>query len=245
MSDRSAVGELHATRRFNSASDSADLAIRHLDHWWIDAFLRGPHVLELGCGDGTSTKMLLERSFVVDVVEKDSEFCRIAAVSLPQDRLRIHNTSYESFSPSRPFDDVVFARSLDQVDAPVPLLAQIRAWIAPGGRLHVVVQNAESLHRRIGKALGRLPALTHVTEKSLASGHKRVYTKATLLEDVKAAGFRVVHCDGFLLKPFDYDNLGRVDLPLVEELFPALFAVGQEVPDELCCQLYVLASVDE
>ena len=74
------------------------------------------------------------------------------------------------FSPSRKFDDVVLARSLDQVDAPVPLLKRIGGWIAPGGRLHVVVQNAESLHRRIGKALGCLPSLTHLSAQKRRLG---------------------------------------------------------------------------
>ncbi|HEV3304297.1 MAG TPA: methyltransferase domain-containing protein [Planctomycetaceae bacterium] len=245
MNDRSGVGELRTTQRHNSASQSADLAIRRLDRWWLDAFVRGPHVLELGCGDGTSTQMLDARGLAVDVVEKDADFCQNLLARLPGARLTIHECAYESFSPTRAYDDVVFARSLDQVEAPVSLLERIRGWIAPGGRLHVVVQNAESLHRRIGQALGHLPSLTHLSQKSLAAGHKRVYTKLTLLQDLEAAGYRVRECEGFLLKPFDYDSLGRLDMPLVEELFPALFAVGRDVPDELCCQLYVLASAKE
>ncbi len=245
MNDRSGVGELRTTQRYNSASESADLAIRRLDSWWLDAFLRGPHVLELGCGDGASTQMLIDRGFDVDVVEKDADFCQNLAARLPGARLTIHHSEYESFSPTHLYEDVVFARSLDQVEEPVSLLARMGGWLAPGGRLHVVVQNAESLHRRIGHALGRLPSLTHLTEKSLASGHKRVYTKSALLQEIEAAGYQILECEGFLLKPFDYDSLSRLDVPLVDELFPALFAVGRDVPDELCCQLYVLASAKE
>ena len=91
--------------------------------------------------------------------------------------------------------------------------SRMGGWLAPGGRLHVVVQNAESLHRRIGHALGRLPSLTHLTEKSLASGHKRVYTKSALLQEIEAAGYEILECEGFLLKPFDYDSLSRLDGP--------------------------------
>jgi SAM-dependent methyltransferase len=241
--DQPAVRQVRSTQSYNAASQSADLAIRHLDSWWIDEFLRGPSVLELGAGDGISTGMLLDRGFAVEVVEKDCDFCRAIAARSKDQPLRIHNTCYETFSPSRRFDDVVLARSLDQVEAPVPLLKRIGGWIAPGGRLHVVVQNAESLHRRIGKALGRLPSLTHLSEQSVASGHKRVYTKPALLQDLEAGGFQVLECDGFLLKPFDYDGLSRLAVPLADQLVPALFEVGREVPDELCCQLYVLARV--
>ena len=136
----------------------------------------------------------------------------------------------------------MIARSLDQVDDPAGLLACIRTWLAPGGRLHVVVQNAESLHRRIGKALGLLPSLAHLSQASIASGHKRVYTKAALLEHLELVQFQVLSCRGFLLKPFDYENLNRLDVPLVSDLLPALYQVGQEVPDELCCQLYALCT---
>ena len=87
--------------------------------------------------------------------------------------------------------------------------------------------------------------LSVVVLEAFAAGHKRVYTKSTLLQDLDAAGYRVRECEGFLLKPFDYDSLGRLDVPIVEELFPALFAVGRDVPDKLCCQLYVLASAKE
>jgi trans-aconitate methyltransferase len=227
-------------RAYQMASTSPDVALRALDEWWIDSFVVGRKILELGCGDGTSTRMLLSKSPVLEIVEKDPVLCSTAGARLGTDRLAIYNMSYEHFVPDGQYDDIVFARSLDQVDDPVPLLRRIRDWVSSPGRLHVVVQNAESLHRRIGMALGRLPALTHLSERDISSNHKRVYTKAALVADLENAGWQVVFCRGYLLKPFDYDNLGRLDVPLASTLIPALYRVGQTVPDELCCQLYAL-----
>jgi trans-aconitate methyltransferase len=240
MNETDNTQRLRSTASYNAASDSADIAIRLMDRWWIDEFLRGPATLELGCGDGTSTRLLLDKGLHVDVVEKEPAFCRMVAESPGRDRLRVHQAAFETFEPPRSYDDVVLARSLDQIADPLTLLARIRNWLAPGGRLHVVVQNAESLHRRIGKALGMLPALTYLSPASIASGHQRVYTKAALVDELQKAGYQVRVCRGFLLKPFDYDSLSRLDVPLVSRLLPALYEVGREMPDELCCQLYAL-----
>lgn len=222
-------------------SQLPDAAVLALDRWWISEYVRGPRVLELGCGDGTSTCMLLDRAAELDVVEGSARYCELVAQNVTDRRVHITNCLYEEFRPQHPYDDIVFARSLDDIPEPVKLLSLLRGWLQPdGGRLHIVVQNAESLHRRIGVAAGLIPAADHLTEHSIRVAHRRVYTKALLVSHVVAAGFAVQHLQGYFLKPFDNETLQRSDLDFKTQLVPALYEVGKSVPDELCCQLYAL-----
>jgi trans-aconitate methyltransferase len=222
-------------------STMPDAAVLALDRWWMDEYLRGPRVLELGCGDGTSTRMLVERAVELDVVEGSPRFCDLARQSVADPSVRITNCLYEDFRPDRPYDDIVFARSLDDIPEPVKLLSMVRGWLhVEHGRLHVVVQNAESLHRRIGFAAGLLPAIDHLSDHSIRLAHRRVYTKERLLSDLASAGFIVRYFKGYFLKPLDMKTLQHSDIDFATQLVPALFEVGKTVPDELCCQLYAL-----
>jgi SAM-dependent methyltransferase len=220
---------------------SPDEAVLAMDREWIDAHLRGPRVLEMGCSDGTSTRMLLDRPIdLLHVVEGVAVYCEMTAQAISDSRLTIFNSLYEDFSPSIEYDDVVIARSLDYVDNPVMVLQHAATWLAPGGRLHIVVQNAESVHRRVGLELGLMPTIDHLNEASRRVGHQRVYTKAALLNDIHDAGLTVSTFGGFLLKPFDFESLSRLDFDLANNLLPALMEVGRGLPDVYCCQLYAL-----
>lgn len=224
---------------YRPASDP-DAAVLALDRWWIDAYVQGPDILELGCADGTSTRLLLAKAQTLHIVEGAPTYCELLRQHLPDRHIAITNCLYEGFEPGRTFDDIVFARSLDDVADPVALLTRICGWLPPDGRLHVVVQNAASLHRRLGVALGLLPSLESLTEHSRQLAHRRVYTKALLLSHLQAAKFEVLVVKGYFLKPFDYATLRRAKVDLVTQLIPALYEVSKSVPDELCCQLYAL-----
>src|SRR5205814_1973330 len=134
---------------------------------WIDRFVRGPRILEMGCSDGTSTRFLLAKAQSLYVIDGAAEYCDIVRKNLSDPRLRITQTLFEQYVPEAPFDDIVLARGLDYIESPVKLLKQINLWLRPGGRFHLVVQNAQSLHRRLGVALGLMPKIDHLNELSL------------------------------------------------------------------------------
>jgi SAM-dependent methyltransferase len=218
-----------------------DREVIRLDRWWIDRFVRGPRILEMGCSDGTSSELLIEKATDgLHMVEGSRNYCDRARAKLDLRRATVHHSLYEDFEPPSVFDDIVLARSLDCLVDPVKVLTRVHSWLAPGGRLHVVVQNAESIHRRLGVALGTIPVLTHLTEHSLKMGHRRIYTRDTLLRDLEAAGLTVEHVQGFFFKPFDFLSLSKIGRDLDRELIPALQAISMTMPAEICCQLYVL-----
>ena len=95
------------------------------------------------------------------------------------------------------------------VDDPVATIAATRGWLMAGGRLHIVVQNAASLHRRIGYALGMLPQLDAISEANLLIGNRRIYTRELLAEHIRVADLRVNVMKGYFLKPFDYATMSH------------------------------------
>jgi trans-aconitate methyltransferase len=214
--------------------------VARLDKWWIDKYVKGPAILELGPADGVGTEILLKRAATLDVVDGSPTYCALVREYINDPRVRVTNCLYEEFEPSRRYDDIVFARSLEMVADPVAILARIRNWLGTGARLHVVVQNAESLHRRIGNALGMLPSLDAVAENMALLGNRRMYTKEMLKEHIQSAGLKVEFVRGFFLKPFDNATMLHVRVDVASELIPALYEVGKSVPDELCCFFYAL-----
>ena len=228
---------------YRPASDP-DAAVIALESWWIDSYVQGPKILELGCGDGTSTRMLLKHANVLHVVEGAADYCKMLRTAMPDPQIVVNHCFYEDYQPDEKFDDIVFVRSLDDVVDPIGLLNRIRTWLRPAGRLHIVVQNAESLHRRLGVALRLLSTAQQLSEHSISVAHRRVYTKALLQSHLTDAGFRIDIFEGYFLKPFDYATLGRTDYDFSTQLVPALFEVGKQSPTEFCCLFYVLCHAE-
>ncbi len=234
------ISRLQVSAANYRARSTPDEALLHLDRWWIEQYVKGPTILELGCADGVGTEMLLKRAARLDVVDGSPTYCALVRDRISDPRLSITNCLYEEFEPSRRYDDIVIARSLEMVDDPVATLARIRNWLGAGARLHVVVQNAASLHRRIGHALGMLPRLDAVSETNAFVGNRRIYTTEMLIDHVGSAGLKVEFLKGFFLKPFDNATMSHASVDLANELIPALYEVGKSVPDELCHFFYAL-----
>jgi trans-aconitate methyltransferase len=226
-----------ANYRVRSRPDEA--AVR-LDSWWIEQYVKGPTILELGCADGIGTEMLLKAAASLDVVDGSPTYCELVRHHISDPRLHITNCLYEEFTPSRRYDDIVIARSLEMVVDPVAILARIHNWLGAGARLHVVVQNVASLHRRIGHALGMLAKLDSINGANALGGNRRMYTREMLIEHVRSAGLKVEFLKGYFLKPFDNATMARGLVDFTNDLIPALYEVGKSVPDELCCFYYAL-----
>ena len=216
-----------------------DEAVLRLDQWWIDKHVQGPRVLELGAADGTSTSMLLNKAEELDVVDGSSQYCELVRGRVQDQRVSVIESLFEDYEPQGVYDDVVIARSLDYVAEPRILLGRIASWIRSGGRLHIVVQNAESLHRRLGVALGLMPETDYLNEMSLAVGHRRVYSITSIVAECVSAGYAVETTEGFFLKPFDFGTLSQSEHDLQSELIPALNEVGKDLPADLCSQIYL------
>jgi 2-polyprenyl-3-methyl-5-hydroxy-6-metoxy-1,4-benzoquinol methylase len=145
---------------------------------------------------------------------------------------------FEEFEPPRRFHGIVMARALEHLEEPVALLTKMRNWLEPGGRLHVVVPNATSLHRRVGVAMGLLDRPDALSERDVKYGHRRVYDAKLLREHLTLAGWTVERLTGIFLKPLSNAQMAA----FAPDLLEAFFEVGHELPD-YCAELYVIAHV--
>lgn len=194
----------------------------------------GGRLLELGIGHGFTT-MHFSRHFGRHVVVEGSG----AIVSQfqkdhPDCQAEIIEAFFEEFETNEIFDCIVMGFILEHVDSPRQILNRYRKFLAPGGRSFVAVPNAESLHRRIGKAAGMIEDLMSLSPSDLAFGHRRLYSKQSLQAEVEECGYNLLGIEGLFLKPFSTEQLQG--LQLTPQVLEALCTVGVNYP-ELCCAL--------
>jgi SAM-dependent methyltransferase len=139
-----------------------------------------------------------------------------------------------------PFDMVVLSGLLHEVPDPQRLLAAARAACAPGGRMHVNVPAAGSLHRLLAVAMGLIsdPADRSATQRLLQQ--PRVYDAAGLDRELERAGFRVVDRGSILVKPFTHAQMQRLvdEGFLTEQMLEGLDRLTDVLP-ELGSEIWV------
>ncbi|MEW5875110.1 MAG: methyltransferase domain-containing protein [Candidatus Zixiibacteriota bacterium] len=216
------------------------------DYWLVrfnmevsQDLILGTNVLELGCFAGFSTSLLLARSQKLTVVDLSQENIDLTRRKMADhsDRVTLICSAWEKFEPRETFSDAVMWRGLEHVVDPVPLLRRIGSWLSPGGRLHIVVPNAQSLHRRVGVAMGMMSDVHELNARDHEVGHQRVYDRALLTRHLADAGLRVHRWDGVYLKPLSNGQMQKWD----ESLIRAFFKVGRELPD-YCAEIYICAT---
>ena len=200
-------------------------------------FLEGrASCVELGSADGRMTERLATL-FPHDLTAVDGtrEYVDEVARRLPQ--ITAVHSLFEAYAPGRTFDAAVLGHVLEHVADPVAILDVTRELLSPGGIAIVTVPNANSIHRHVGVAMGMLASTTELNEADLRIGHRRVYTRDTLLADVQHAGLKIEHAGGVYLKPLSNAQIEAWP----EELIQAFYEVGKQWPD-LCAELMVVAT---
>ncbi len=205
--------------------------VLRLDEDWIRDFVIGTSVLEMGSGEGVVTQILQRYSQSLHVVEGSKSYCDKLAVQPWAKGITITNSLFESYAPSAQFSDIVAARILEIVDDPAELIRRASQWLSPGGRIHVVVQNAHSLHRRIGVAMGFLRDVFDISQSQRQIGNQRIFSRDDVLKLAQVANLKVVELKGIFLKPMDYASMAAAGN--FAQLALALNEVAKEVPDDL------------
>jgi len=201
----------------------------------ILSHIKGPKVLEMGCSTGIMTKPLSEKFRLLAVVDGSQKYIEFVKKLVGKKPVRFFVSLFETFEPQEQFDDILMANILEHVADPILIMKRVRKWLKPGGRVHILVPNALSFHRRLGHKMGILRRPDSFTANDRKIGHRRVYTKATLLRDVTKAGLHLAHYEGIMLKPFSHSQMNSFS----DEVFEGLCALGKELP-EYCSTIYFI-----
>jgi 2-polyprenyl-3-methyl-5-hydroxy-6-metoxy-1,4-benzoquinol methylase len=213
-----------------------DYMMRTFAPWFEDG-----KCLQVGCAHGDQTSLLLERYHDVTVVEAEPSFIEHTRQRLGE-RVRFVESFVEDYVTEERYQTIIFSHVLEHVIDPVVALRHLGRLLAPGGRLYVVVPNAEAPSRRIAVKMGLFDELEGLSKADIEAGHRRVYRLDTLQRDVGRAGLVGEHRGGIFYKPlanFQFDAL--IGGPLIGERFlEACYALGQERPSE-CASIFVVA----
>jgi 2-polyprenyl-3-methyl-5-hydroxy-6-metoxy-1,4-benzoquinol methylase len=194
---------------------------------------KGPNGLELGCASGVMTKILAEHFEKLVVVDGSEYYIGDLRKNFARGNIEYYVSLFEEFETREKFNTIIMAHILEHVADPVGLLRKSRNWLGKDGAIHIIVPNATSLHRRIGKIMGLLDTLNDFSEKDRQLGHMRVYDIKTLVTHIELAGLHVELLEGIFLKPLSNEQMKGWDRRLLE----AFFVVGKEMP-EYCSEIY-------
>lgn len=108
---------------------------RVVDAWSIRP---GDRVLELGCGTGLMTRLLLDRGAVVTGVDRSRPMLARATARAPEATLLEHDVP--TFAPTGAFDRVILSYLLHELDreSRAATLVMARDALAPGGMVGLV-----------------------------------------------------------------------------------------------------------
>jgi SAM-dependent methyltransferase len=150
--------------------------------WIFSIFVEylGRRVLEIGCGTGNLTRLLLEKAEEVTAIDIHAAHLKLLAtrVRVPDGhKLSIKNQNIEEdMTDVSGFDTVVLVNVLEHLSQPDEALRRIYQALDPGGRVVVLV-----------------PALAFLLSPfDELIGHCRRYTRKSLANQLTPAGFKLV-----------------------------------------------------
>lgn len=193
-------------------------------------------LLELGLGHGITADVFGEHFKRHVVIDASPAVIANFRQRFPDSKTEIVESYFETFDTDERFDVIVFGYILEHVDDPLLILRHFRKFMAPGGRMFVIVPNAAVMNRRLGHLAGMLNDMEELSEHDLLLGHKRYYTVQTLRQTLEEAGYRVTRMEGVYLKPLTTKQM--LSLELDERVIEALCLLAVDYP-ELSCSILV------
>ncbi len=199
-------------------------------HW------RGDSVLEMGCGDGNTTRLLSDAFDDVTVIDGSRALADKIGEAFPD--ITVVCDLFETWEPGRAFDTIILNHTLEHVSDAVETLTLARGWLAPGGVICASVPSSQSIHRQAAVLLGMLPAENALTPSDHRAGHRRVFSPDEFRATFHKAGLAVDQSGGYWLKPL---SNAQTDEWFTSEMIEAFLALGERHP-EIAAENYVIAS---
>jgi 2-polyprenyl-3-methyl-5-hydroxy-6-metoxy-1,4-benzoquinol methylase len=179
----------------------------------------GKRVLEVGCSSGYLARPLRERGNTIVGVELDPQAAREAEQWCERVIVGDVESAVLPLEPAS-FDVVLCGDVVEHLRDPVTVLARQRPLLRPGGALVLSTPNIANWAMRLSLLAGRW---RYTDRGFLDRTHVHFFTRATLVEAVEGAGYRVRRVDFTVPVPGDRDALDAVGRA-VGRLRPTLFA---------------------
>jgi len=225
------------------ASEDFDYVISVYDIKEILPNLCGKVFLILGESAGNITQLLYQRANKIDIVEA-SLLAINRTNSRLQDKKKIisyYQSLWLEFTTATKYTDIIFIRGLEHEPNSIELLNRLRNNLAENGKLHIIVPNAYSLHRRLLLLRKKISSIHALRQRDLEIGHVKFYDKNILTHELAQSGYNIDFCHGFFLKPFQNSSMKKFSMNRKNLLYKALYYLGKIFPN-WGTQLYCLAS---
>ncbi|MDQ3670896.1 MAG: class I SAM-dependent methyltransferase [Actinomycetota bacterium] len=188
----------------------------------------GRRVLDVGCSSGYLARPLVERGCTVVGIEQDPAAAE-AAREVCEEVLVGDAESMELPFSDESFDVVLCGDLIEHLRDPARFLARIRPLLGESGRLVLTTPNVANWTMRLGLLVGRW----RYTERGILDRtHLHLFTRATLVETLERAGYRIVELDHTVPVP-------GIGAPAVER---AAHAIGRLRPSLFAYQFVVSAA---
>ncbi len=209
----------------------------------------GPRVvLEVGCGIDMLGEKAHQAGLSMEqwvIVEPSERFCEAArALKMGKTRVDVVQGFLEDETEAirqrcvRPPDLILCSGLLNEIEEPEGILRAARRLLGSPGVVHVNVPNAQSLHRKLAKAMGVIESEKQLTERNRQLAQYRVYDFDSLIELAGASGLRVIEKGGYFIKPFTHAQMESIAGVLSAAMLDGLWQLGREMP-ELASEIYV------
>ena len=151
----------------------------------------GKRVLDVGCSSGYLARPLVERGCVVVGIEQDAAAAEQAREVCAEVLVGDVETLELPFEPSS-FDVVLCGDLVEHLRDPEQFLARVRPFLRAEGALVLTTPNVANWANRLGLLVGRW---RYTDRGILDRTHLHLFTRATLVEMLARAGYRVVELD--------------------------------------------------
>ena len=233
---------LEESAKYYDASKDYDSIMAHFDIREMKRFFAGRTFLELGSSAGTITKKLLFFCDSLDILEGSVLAINRTKKELNgESKVSYYDTLWEDFVPIRKYTDIVFVRGLEHIQNQSVFIKKISKWLLPGGRIHIIVPNAFSIHKILLSFFGKVNNIFKLSERDKKLGHKIIYDKTTLVFQVKKAQCMVLSVKTFFFKPFKNDVMKKISLNINNPFHKILYVLGNLFP-EYDAQIYLVCT---
>jgi len=207
---------------FNSKRYSGVYAINNADKIRINIALdligHNKNVMDIGCGNGFVSDMLMSRGNTVEGIETSESSAAIAK----QKGMRVYNfdLSEKECPPDlcNRYDAVFAGEVLEHIFDTDTFLSNVYKMLRRNGVIVVTTPNVASLGRRLLLLVGMNPLL-ETTARAADAGHVRYFTHDTLRKLLEENKFEIeVSCSDCI----NFNRDGRISSVFLSKVLPRL-----------------------